>query len=102
VTEHVGRDADVGRAGHEALDLFAPRSERHRAVEDRDPLGVKPVDLTREREDGSSAERDHDRSGGQRAQRPLADELERELSLEHLELALGECAIHERKRVEGA
>jgi hypothetical protein len=61
---------------------------------------MEPVDFTREREDGSSAERDHDRSGSQRAQRPLADELEWELALEHLELALGERAIDERERIE--
>ena len=37
VAEHVGRDADVGRAAEEAVDLLAARRERHRPVEHRDP-----------------------------------------------------------------
>ena len=60
VAEHVGRDADVGAAVEEAVDLLAPRRERHRAVEHRDPAGMEPVDLAREREHRLAAERDDD------------------------------------------
>ena len=62
VPEDVGRDADVGRAGQEAVDLLAPRRERHRAVEHGDPARVQPVHLAREREHGLAAERDDDRA----------------------------------------
>ena len=43
VSEHVGGDADVRRAREEAVDLLAPRRERHRAVEHRDAARVEPV-----------------------------------------------------------
>ena len=47
VPEHVRRDADVGSAGEEALDLLAPRRERHRAVEDGDAARMQAVHLAR-------------------------------------------------------
>ncbi len=62
VAEDVGRDAHVRPAVEEAVDLLAPRRERHRAVQHRDPAGMQPVDLAGEREDGLAAERDDDRS----------------------------------------
>ena len=74
--------------------------ERHRAVEHRDLAGMEPVHLSREREHRAAAERDDDRSGRERAERPRADELERELALEDLQLVLGERPLHERERVE--
>ena len=40
VAEDVGRDADVGPAVEEPVDLLAARRERHRAVEHRDPVGM--------------------------------------------------------------
>ena len=53
VTEHVGRRADLGRAGDEAVDLLAPRRERHRAVEHGDPAGMQLVQLSREPDHGA-------------------------------------------------
>ena len=63
---------------------------------------MQPVHLAGEREHRAAAERDDDGAGRQRAERPLADELERELALEDLELVLREGAIDERERVERA
>ena len=40
VAENVGRDADLRPAGEEAVDLLAPRRERHGAVEHRDAVGL--------------------------------------------------------------
>ncbi len=102
VAEHVGRDADVGGAREEAVDLLAPRGERHRAVEHGDATGMEPVHLTCEREHRATAEGDDDRARRERAKRALADELERELALEDLQLVPGERAVDERERVEGA
>ena len=44
----------------EAVDLLAPRAERHRAVEHGDAARVEPVDLAREREHRLAAEGDDD------------------------------------------
>src|SRR5262249_17489704 len=85
VPEHVGGDADVGVAGEEALELLAPRRERHRAVEDSDAPRSEPVDLAGESEHGLAAERHEHRARPQRAHRNLADPLERELALEELD-----------------
>ena len=100
--EDVGRDADLRGAGEEAVDLLAPRGERHRAVEHRNPVGLHPVDLTGEREHRLAAEGDENGAGGQSAKLPLADELERQLPLVHPELGVGKRAPHERERVERA
>ena len=62
VAEHVGSDADVRAAVEEAVDLLAPRRERHRAVEHRDPTRMQPVDLAGEREHRLAAERDDHRA----------------------------------------
>ena len=64
VAEDVGRDADLGAAGEEAVDLLAPRGERHRAVEHRHPAGLQAVDLTGEREHRLAAEGDDERCPG--------------------------------------
>ena len=63
---------------------------------------MESVHLAGEREHRAPAERDDDGSGRQRAKRPLADELERELALEDLQLVLGERALDERERIERA
>ena len=76
--------------------------ERHRAVEDGDATRVQPVHLAGEREHRPATERDDDGAGRQRAERALADELERELALEDLQLVLREGSFDERERVERA
>ena len=63
---------------------------------------METVDLAREREHRAPAERDDHRSRCERAERPRAHELERELALEDLQLVLRERALHERERVERA
>ena len=63
---------------------------------------METVDLAREREHRAPAERDDDRSRRERAERPRAHELERELALEDLQLVLGKRALHEWERVERA
>ena len=63
---------------------------------------MEPVHLSREREYGAAAEGDDHRPGSQRPQCSLADELERELALEDLQLVLGKRPLHERERVERA
>ena len=102
MAEHVGGDGDVRAAAEEAVDLLAPRAERHGAVEHRDPVGVQAVDLAREREHRLAAERDDDRSRREAAERALADELERQDALEDLDLGLRERVQHERLGVERA
>ncbi len=100
--ENVGRHTDLGGSREKAVDLLASRRKRHRAVEHRDASRMQAVHLAREREHRAAAERDDDRARGQRPQRPLAHELERELPLEELQLVLGERALHERERIDGA
>ena len=100
--EHVRRDADVGGSREEAVDLLASRRERHRAVENGDAARMQSIHLPGEREHRAAAERDDDRARRQRPERPLADELERELPLEDLQLVLGERALDERERIDGA
>ena len=102
MAEHVGRDAHVGAAVEEAVDLLAPRRERHRAVEHRDAAGMEPVDLAGEREHRLAAERDDDRSRREPAELARADELERKLPLVDPELCLRERTPNERQRVERA
>ena len=102
VPENVRRDTDIGGSGEEAVDLLASRRERHRAVENGDAARMQAIHLAGEREHGAAAERDDDRAWGQRPERPLADELERELPLEELQLVLGKRALHERERIDGA
>ena len=102
MAEDVGGDAHVRRAREEAVDLLAARRQRHRAVQHRDAPGMQAVHLAREREHGLPAEGDDDRALAERAQRALADELERQLPVEHPELRLRERALHERQRVERA
>ena len=102
MAEDVGRDAHVRPAVEEAVDLLAPRRERHRAVEHRDPAGMEPVDLAGEREDRLAAERDDDRSRREPAELARADELERELPLVHPELGVRERTPDQRQRVERA
>ena len=87
--------AHVRGAGDESLDLLAPGRERHRPVENRDAARVQSVHLAREREHGAAAERDDDGSGCERPQCSRADELERELPLEDLQLVRGERAVDE-------
>ena len=62
VAEDVGRGAHLGLAGDEAVDLLAPRRERHRAVETRDAARVELVQLAREADHGAPRERDDDRA----------------------------------------
>ena len=102
VPEDIGRDAYLRGPGEEAVDLLAPGGQRHRAVEHRDLARMPPVHLACEREHGTAAERDDDGARRQRLQRPLADEVQGQLSLEDLELGLRERSIDERKRVERA
>ena len=94
--EDVGRDAHLRGAGEEAVDLLAPRGERHRAVEHCNPVRLDAVDLTREREHRLAAEGDENRAGRQTAELPGADELERELALVHPELGVRKRAPDER------
>ena len=100
VSEHVRGYANVSRAGEEALDLLPARGERHRTVEHRDAPRVQPVHLAREREDGLATEGDDDGARSQRTERALADELQRELALEDLELDLRKRPLDERERIE--
>ena len=102
MAEHVGGDADLGAAVEEAVDLRPARRERHRAVENGDLPRPAAVDLAGEREHGLARERDDDAAGVEHRQRPLADELERELSLEDLHLGVRESVADERQRVERA
>ena len=102
MAEHVRRDAHVRGTREEAIDLLAARGERHRAVEDRDPAGMQAVHFAGEGEHRAAAERDHDGSRRERAERARADELERQLALEELQLVLGKRPLDERQRVERA
>ncbi len=65
MAEHVRRDAHVGGAREEALDLLPPRRERHRAVEHGDPARMQAIHLSREREHRLAAEGDDDSAGPQ-------------------------------------
>ena len=100
MSEDIGGDTDVSRAREEALDLFPARGERHRTVEHRHAPRVQAVDLAREREDGLATEGDDDCSRSQRAERALADELEWQLPLEHLQRDPWERPLDERKCIE--
>ena len=100
VTKDVRSDAHVRLAREEAIDLLPPRRERHRAVEDGDAALVQAVDLACEREHRPARESHDDGSLRQRAKRLRADELERQLAVEDLQLAVRERAVDERERVE--
>src|SRR6266404_8373999 len=76
VTEHVGRRAHLCRTGDEAVDLLAPRRERHRAVEHRDAAGVQLVQLAGEPDHGAAAERDDDRARAEPGDAALAEPVE--------------------------
>jgi hypothetical protein len=102
VAENVRGDAHVRGARQEAVDLLAPRRERHRSVEDGDAPRMQPVDLSGQSEHGLAAERHENRALAERAERPLAHELERQLPFEDLQLGLWEGALDERERVERA
>src|SRR5260221_2612520 len=62
VTEHVGRRAHLCRTGDEAVDLLAPRRERHGAVENRNAARMQLIQLAAETDHGAAAERDDDRT----------------------------------------
>ena len=102
VAEDVRRDADVRCAGDEALDLLTPRGQRHRAVEHGDLARLEAVHLAGECKHRAPAEGDDHASRRQRAKRPRADELERQLALEDLQLMLRKCTLDERECVECA
>ena len=86
----------------EAVDLLAPRRERHRAVENRHPPGLQAVHLACQREHRLAAEGDDHGARCQRAQHPLTDPLERQLALEDADLGLRKRVLDEGQRVERA
>ena len=98
--ENVGGHTDVGGSREEAVDLLASRGERHRPVENGNAARMESIHLAA----GAARRRLNAtmRAPGQRPERPFADEFERELPLEELQLVLGERALHERERVDGA
>ena len=102
MAEDVGRGAHLGLAGDEAVDLLAPRRERHRAVEARDPARVELVQLAREADHGAPRERDDDRARPEAGDRLAAAPVERRLPLEEAHLDLRECVAHERQRLDRA
>ena len=80
VAEDVGGGADVGGAVQEAVDLDAPRRERHRAVEDGHSTWVAAGQLTGQGEHGAAAEGDDDRARLQAAEGDRARPVERQPS----------------------
>ena len=102
VAEHVGRRAHLGRAGDEAVDLLAPRRERHRAVQHRDLARMELVELAGEADHGAAAERDDDGSRPEPGDAALADPVERRLALEEANLHVRERVPHERQRLDRA
>ena len=98
VAENVGRRADLGGAGEEAVDLLAPRPERHRAVQHRDLPRMQLVQLAGEPDHGAAAERDDHRAGAETDDAAAADPVERRLALEEAHLDVRERVLHERQR----
>src|SRR6478672_9639729 len=101
VAEHVGRGTHLRAAVDEAVDLLAPRGERHRAVEARDAARVELVQLAGEADHGAAAEGDDHRARAEAGDAAAAGPVERRLALEVANLDLRKRVPHERQRLDG-
>jgi hypothetical protein len=102
VPEDVGRRADLGAAGNEAVDLLAPRRERHRPVEAGDGAGMQLVQLAGEPDHGAAAEGDDDGPRAQAGDRAAAGPVERRLALEEANLGPRKRVPNEWQRLDRA
>ena len=102
VPDHVGRRAHLGGARDEAVDLLAPRRERHRAVEHGDAARMQLVQLAGEPDHRAAAERDDDGARPETGDAALAEPVERRLALEEAQLGVRERVLDERQRLDRA
>ncbi len=100
--QHVRRRTDLGAAVDEAVDLLAPRRERHRPVEAGDAARMKLVQLPGETDHGAPAERDDDGAGAETVDAAPAGPVEGRLALEVANLDLRERVPDERQRLDRA
>ena len=90
------------RPVEEAVDLLAPRAERHRAVEHRDAARVQAVDLAREREHRLAAEGDDDGARREAGSERSPTNSSGSMRSKTLTSACGNAFSDERLRVERA